>query len=174
MVLYPWPEFLRGRCLIPGWRIRELFPRFWKKENLSEEKRNNYANYIELKCHLVTSKCVARLTFTLRAISSGVVQHTVITVAKVNPISHRRSVEIVWCVNALMRLAHLCKKNGVIRDVTGTHDSSECKRHFNAVITRIYIHIHVWRPFTLTFTSSIIPARFSDRHSQRIKIFPTS
>lgn len=38
---------------------------------------------------------------------SGII---VITIAEVNPISHRRSVEIVSRVNALMRSAHLHKK----------------------------------------------------------------
>jgi len=52
------------------------FARSWKKkEFLRGKANNNYVNYVYTKCHLATSKCVARLKFTLRAISSGVARH---------------------------------------------------------------------------------------------------
>ena len=55
-------------------------------------------------------KCVVRLTFNIMCNFVRLSGITVITVAEVNPISHRRSVEIVSRVNALMRSAHLRKK----------------------------------------------------------------
>ena len=100
------------------------------------------------KCHLATSKCVVRLTFTLRAISSDVMRDIiVITATEVNPISHRRSVEIVSCVNALMRPAHLRKKkNGVIGDVTDSHELLRANVTFMPSSYDIYKHVTSFHP----------------------------